>query len=159
MPQNAAAVYRIRVAVPVHLYDSFDYSLSAAQYAAAQLGARVMVPFGRQQLLGIVVEKIAPDEPYTASFPLKNISTLLDDASVFSEHLWTLLLWTAQYYHFPLGEVLHAALPTLLRQGKPCDVLEHLWFAEHIEDALTTLKRAPKQLHAYQILQLHSARC
>ncbi len=41
-------IYRIRVAVPVHIYDCFDYMLSAEQYQQAQVGARVAVSFGRQ---------------------------------------------------------------------------------------------------------------
>ena len=34
-----APVYRVRVAVPVHLFDCFDYSLSQEQYQQAEVGA------------------------------------------------------------------------------------------------------------------------
>ncbi len=155
MPHLTDPVYRIRVAVPVHLFDAFDYQITGADFALACVGARVVVPFGRQQLVGIILEKIAPEVPYTASYPLKMVLALLDDASIFSPHIWTLLLWAAQYYQHPIGEVLHAALPSLLRQGKPSDVLEHVWFAITQPDAEQQLKRAYKQLHAYQILKLH----
>jgi primosomal protein N' len=30
-----------------------------------------------------------------------------------------LLMWAAEYYHHPIGDVLFHALPILLRQGKP----------------------------------------
>lgn len=43
-------VYRIRVAVPVYLYDCFDYMLSAAQYQQAEVGARVLVSFWSAKL-------------------------------------------------------------------------------------------------------------
>ena len=49
-------IYRIRVAVSVHVYDCFDYSLTAEQYQQAQVGARVAVSFGRQSLIGIIVK-------------------------------------------------------------------------------------------------------
>lgn len=155
MPQSISADYRIRVAVAVHVYDSFDYSLSAAQYAQVTVGARVMVPFGRQQLVALVLDKFMADAATPSSYTLKAITEVLDDSPIFSGTLWPLLLWSAQYYQFPLGEVLHAALPTLLRQGKSRDVLEHIWFALEPDKALSELKRAPKQREGYQILQLH----
>ena len=43
-----AILYRIRVSLPVYVYDTFDYTVSAEQYLQAQIGARVSVSFGRQ---------------------------------------------------------------------------------------------------------------
>jgi primosomal protein N' (replication factor Y) len=37
-PKPDSVVYRVRVAVPVHLYDTFDYTLTKAQYEQAQVG-------------------------------------------------------------------------------------------------------------------------
>ena len=48
-------LYRIRVAVAVHVYDCFDYTLTAEQYQQAEVGARVAVSFGWQNLIGIIV--------------------------------------------------------------------------------------------------------
>lgn len=42
-----AILYRIRVAIPVYVYDTFDYTVSAEQYQQAQIGARVAVSFGQ----------------------------------------------------------------------------------------------------------------
>ena len=67
----SSPIYRVRVAVPVYLYDCFDYSLSAEQYQQAQLGARVAVSFGRQNLVGVIVEKLAPDAPIDPKIKLK----------------------------------------------------------------------------------------
>ena len=58
MPQPrsdfTSPIYRVRVAVPVYLHDCFDYQVTADQYDQAQIGARVAVSFGRQQLTGII---------------------------------------------------------------------------------------------------------
>lgn len=147
-------IYRIRVAVPVHLYDCFDYQVSAAQYAQAEVGARVSVSFGRQHVVGVIMEKLPLDHPIDPRFQLKPISELLDERAIIDEYVLNLVKWSAQYYQFPVGEVAHSALPTLLRQGKPYNLLARNW--KIIEnDAEAKLKRSLKQQDAYKILKLH----
>lgn len=152
----ALAPYRIRVAVPAHVYDCFDYQISAEDYARAQVGARVAVPFGPRNLIGVIMEKLALDAPNNPKFKLKPIQALLDDDAILDGKVLTLLTWAAQYYQFPIGEVVQSALPTLLRQGKPYDLLAHMWrlLDQHAEDKI---KRSEKQQHAYKILKLHPA--
>ena len=124
-PKPDSVVYRVRVAVPVHLYDTFDYTLTEAQYERAHVGSRVAISFGRQNLIGIITEKVNPHEPFTGKFQLKAISELLDDEPILDEQVLSLLTWSAQYYQFPVGEVMQTALPAILRQGKPMDVILH----------------------------------
>ena len=149
-------MYRIRVAVPVHLYDTFDYTLSAEQYAQAHVGARVAISFGRQYLVGIIIEKVDPDESFTGQFKLKAITKLLDQEAILDPHVLTLLTWAAQYYQFPIGEVIQSGLPTLLRQGRTLDILFHLWKITAHDDPLSLLKRSKRQYDAYQVLKLHA---
>lgn len=149
-----ASNYRIRVAVPVHLYDSFDYLVSQDQYQHIHIGTRVAVSFGRQNLVGIVVEKVPVNEPLNSTFKLKFITEILDDHAILDAKVLSLLHWAAQYYQFPLGEVMQSALPTLLRQGKPADILTRIWvLTDH--DAEKKIKRSEKQQEAYKILKLH----
>ena len=121
------AIYRIRVAVSVHLYDCFDYQVSAEQYAQAAVGARVSVSFGRQNLVGLITEKLPLDAPLDSRFKLKAITELLDDHAILDEQILNLVKWSASYYQFPIGEVMHSAIPTLLRQGKPYNLLALTW--------------------------------
>lgn len=146
--------YRVRVAVPVHLYDCFDYLLSESQYQQAQVGARVTVSFGRQNLVGIIIEKLAPDAPIAPHIKLKSITELLDDAAIFDANSLKLLTWASKYYQFPLGEVLHSALPSLLRQGRPYNLLARMWRVLDLI-AENKIKRSEKQQEAYKILKLH----
>ena len=153
---NNCCIYRVRVAVPVHLYDSFDYLLSAEQYLQAEVGARVAVSFGRQNLIGIIVEKISPDVMPDPRIKLKTITELLDKEAIIDSKVLSLLTWSAQYYQFPLGEVMQCALPGLLRQGKPLNLLARVWKVVQ-PDAEQLLKRSIKQQDAYKILKLHAA--
>jgi len=157
MPENTLSKtpsYRIRVAVPVYLYDCFDYSLTAEQYHQAEVGARVAVSFGRQNVVGVIVEKLTDEKPLDLGFKLKAITELLDDNAILDTKVLSLLTWSAQYYQFPIGEVMHAALPSFLRQGKPYNLLARMWklIDDHAEDKL---KRSEKQQDAYKILKLH----
>jgi primosomal protein N' (replication factor Y) len=157
MPENTLSTtpsYRIRVAVPVYLYDCFDYSLTAEQYHQAEVGARVAVSFGRQNVVGVIVEKLTDEKPLDLGFKLKAITELLDDNAILDAKVLSLLTWSAQYYQFPIGEVMHAALPSFLRQGKPYNLLARMWklIDDHAEDKL---KRSEKQQDAYKILKLH----
>lgn len=148
--------YRIRVAVPAHVYDCFDYQISADDYAQAKVGARVAVPFGSRNLIGVIMQKLTPDTPENPKFKLKPIQALLDDDAILDSKVLTLLTWAAQYYQFPIGEVVQSALPSLLRQGKPYDLLAHMWrlLDQHADEKV---KRSEKQQHAYKILKLHPA--
>ena len=157
MPETTLSTtpsYRIRVAVPVYLYDCFDYSLTAEQYHQAEVGARVAVSFGRQNVVGVIVEKLTDEKPLDLGFKLKAITELLDDSAILDAKVLSLLTWSAQYYQFPIGEVMHAALPSFLRQGKPYNLLARMWklIDDHAEDKL---KRSEKQQDAYKILKLH----
>ncbi|OYW72970.1 MAG: primosomal protein N' [Pseudomonadales bacterium 32-42-5] len=157
MPETTLSTtpsYRIRVAVPVYLYDCFDYSLTAEQYHQAEVGARVAVSFGRQNVVGVIVEKLTDEKPLDLAFKLKAITELLDDSAILDAKVLSLLTWSAQYYQFPIGEVMHAALPSFLRQGKPYNLLARMWklIDDHAENKL---KRSEKQQDAYKILKLH----
>jgi len=149
-----APVYRVRVAVPVHLFDCFDYSLSQEQYQQAEVGARVAVSFGRQNLVGVITEKLALDAPIDPSFKLKAITELLDDRAIINSQVLSVLTWSAHYYQFPIGEAIQTALPTLLRQGKPYNLLARNWkLLDH--EAEAKVRRSERQQEAYRILKLH----
>ena len=71
------------------------------------VGARVRVPIGTREVVGVVVEHA--ERPTIGADRLKLLRGLIDQAPLFDEPLLRLLRWTAQYYHHPLGEVIAAA--------------------------------------------------
>jgi len=139
------------VALPVPLHRTFDYLLPAGMQVVA--GCRVSVPFGKRDAVGIVI-----GVGDSSDFPiekLKPVAAVLDGTSLFTPDLWRVLHWAADYYHFPLGEVLLHALPVLLRQGKPAELAPlWQWFATEQGRAtpLDSLKRAPRQQQAMAAL-------
>lgn len=107
----------LRIAVPTPLRKYFDY-LAPAAWAIETLkpGMRVRVPFQHRELIGIFIERAT-----TSDLPiekLKTAITILDAEPALPPDILQLCLWAADYYHYPIGEVLHGALPVALRKGK-----------------------------------------
>lgn len=104
-----------RVAVPTPLRRCFDYIVPEPMPAASP-GMRVRVPFGRRELVGVLIRAL--DESPVEQVRLKSVLQILDREPVLSASMLSLLQWAADYYHHPLGEVLNTALPSALRQGR-----------------------------------------
>ena len=92
------------VALPVPLHSTFTYRLNGAEPV---VGGRVLVPFGRERLPGVVVG--LHDQP--PPVPAKNILRVLDEEAALDDGLMKLAAWMADYYLAPLGEVLRGMLP------------------------------------------------
>ena len=147
----------VKVAVPCPLHKTFDYRLNT-EYSnkAIEAGMRVRVPFGRQKLVGIIIEEIQHSD--VPANRLKSVIAVLDETSLLSADILKLLFWAAQYYVHPLGDVLQTALPVYLRSNDDATPpLTDVWRINHKqnspqEEIQQTLKRAPKQQQVYQLL-------
>jgi primosomal protein N' (replication factor Y) (superfamily II helicase) len=94
------------VALPVPLDRTFTYAARNGQHP--KRGARVIVPFRNEKLIGVVTS-IGTTAP--ADFEARFLEAVLDEEPLLSEHLLSLAEWLAQYYLAPLGEVLRGMLP------------------------------------------------
>ncbi len=100
----------LRVALDVPLAGPFDYL--ATQPVPA--GTRVVVPFGRRRLVGIV---LATDvEPSVERSTIRAIERVLDDLPPLPPTWMALSQFAAHYYQRPVGEVMLPALPVPLRR-------------------------------------------
>jgi primosomal protein N' (replication factor Y) (superfamily II helicase) len=109
-------------------------------------GMRVLVPFGRQRLVGLVVA--AAESSDLPGDRLKPILAVLDERPLIDAGALALLEWAADYYLHPIGEVLAAALPKPLRLGAPALETDELWSvtpAGREAHSRGEPRRAPKQ--------------
>ena len=83
----------IRVAIPSPLRQVFDYLPPIAEQLSIKPGMRVRVPFGKREVVGVVVES-AQDSTLHPN-RLKSIGTVLDREPLFSSALFRTLLWAA----------------------------------------------------------------
>lgn len=144
------------IAIPSPLRRLFDYRpCRKAPSGGWQPGIRVRVPFGRRQLVGVVIE--CRDDSELALKDLKAIDACLDAAPLPADWLW-LCRFTARYYQHPLGDTLHQAMPVLLRQGRRLSARTRerwqLTAAGQAVDA-SELARAPRQAALLVMLHQH----
>ncbi len=147
----------LRLALPSPLRRLFDYRAPAGVPHAALLpGVRLRVPFGRREVIGILVE-LADSSP-VADDKLRPALELLDTRPPLPATLFRLCLWTAQYYQHSLGDTLSWALPVLLRQGEPAEARQerfwHLAEGARLDDP--RLARAPRQREALKAIAQHA---
>ena len=101
------------VAVPLRVAQTYTYRLPLALRNEAQVGARLLVPFGRKMLTAYIV---ALHQEIDAGLGLdeteiKEAEELLDAEPLITPELLEITRWIADYYAAPWGEVLKAALP------------------------------------------------
>jgi len=134
----------LKVALNVPLSRTFDYLPPAGSLPAP--GCRVEVPFGRRRQVGIVLaDSSGSDLPPEK---LKRATAAIDAEPVLGNDDLELLRFTSNYYHHPVGEVVAAALPALLRQGRPLDATGEwlaLTAAGRNTDTEALGRRAPRQ--------------
>ncbi len=105
----------VRVALDVPLPTLFDYTV--AEGIAVAIGQRVIVPFRRRQLVGVVMECVAATE--MAPERIKPVRQVLHDSLPLSAELLDLLRFCSDYYRYPIGQTVLSALPGRLRSDKP----------------------------------------
>jgi len=96
------------VALPVPLRTAFTYAIPEALQETVQAGSRVLVPFRKKSMVGVVVEMAESAPPGTK---IREISRVLDFVPSLTPKLIELAHWIAGYYLAPVGEVFRAMLP------------------------------------------------
>src|SRR6266436_6420835 len=96
------------VALAVPLRTTFTYAVPLALRGTVQPGSRVLVPFRKRAMVGVVVELVenAPERT-----KIREITRVLDFVPALTPKLIELAHWIAGYYLAPLGEVFRAMLP------------------------------------------------
>lgn len=103
----------VKVAVPLHVSQTFTYRLPETARELAQVGSRVLVPLGRSAVTGFIVE-LLPDLSSHRTFTdsdIRSVEKVLDPTPLITPEVLEITRWVSQYYGSPWGEVLKAALP------------------------------------------------
>jgi len=114
-PREVAPVAPLyaEVAMPLRVMQTFTYRLPLALQTEAQIGSRLIVPFGRKRLTGYIVALHSELDPGTdwSEVEIKEAEELLDAEPLLTPEIVEITRWVSEYYAAPWGEVLKAALP------------------------------------------------
>lgn len=107
----------VRVALDLPIPHLFDYKHDAA--TEQTIGCRVVVPFGRKRLVGVVVD--VDGETELTEQRIRPVESVLHDLPPLPKEWIDFCRFAADYYQRALGEVIHSALPPRLRRPAPLD--------------------------------------
>ena len=96
------------IAIPVTVDKLFTYKVPEELQGAAKPGVRVMVPFGKRSVIGVIIA-LSKTDP-SKGIPLKHIRDLVDIVPVLSPDMIELAKWMSEYYFASLGDVLRTVL-------------------------------------------------
>ena len=124
----------------------FDYlPPSTIDPTSIKVGSRLLVPFRREKLIGILIEKGTTSNLEDAK--LKHIDTILDGSTnLISINLINLFHWSANYYHYNISKIISHFLPTLIKKNKDLSSINDSFF---IIDKIN-LKNLKPQKNAYR---------
>ncbi|MBI4667537.1 MAG: primosomal protein N' [Nitrospinae bacterium] len=95
------------VMVPRPVRSLFTYSVPASVQSKIGPGKRVLVPFGKRNLIGLVARMTDK----TRVTGIKPILDVLDETPVAGANLLNLAMWTAAHYYAPPGDILPLITP------------------------------------------------
>ncbi len=104
----------INIAIPNTGRKLYTYRCVKDLYENFIPGQRVIVPFGKKNLIGYFIER-------TEKIPevkTRDIRQIIDRVPIFDKKLYRFLLWMADYYYSGLGDTLNASNPPWLRKLK-----------------------------------------
>lgn len=131
----------VRVALDIPLSTLFDYFL--AENMTAVEGQRVVVPFGRKQVVGVVMECVPSSE--LPAERIKAVAQVLDDVPPMPAELLKLLRFCSDYYHHPVGMTVMSALPARLRGSLPVALKQALTYSLNASGRALDLEKLPKR--------------
>ncbi len=143
----------LEIAIPTPLRKTFDYVLPPQHSVLPAVGMRVQVPFGAQQMTGVIIA--IKNSASVENTKLKPVLAILDTEPLLSPTLMDLTLWSSDYYQHPIGECFATVLPNLLRKGEGLlsETLLH-WRLANTDISRT--KNAAKQNSILDYLEQHS---
>ena len=108
-------IFYYDIAIPIPIRETFTYQSKEI----IKSGSRVAVKFRNKDIVGYVLKQL-DDKP---DFLTTDISEILDREPIFKHSDMQIILWLADYYHHPIGEVFDTFCPPVLRKIIKTDTL------------------------------------
>jgi primosomal protein N' (replication factor Y) len=110
---NSNAVLYVDVVLPLAFGKLFTYRVPEESRHQIIPGIRVIVPFGKSKMYTALVYTVHHNKP--EFYQAKEVLEILDVKPVVTETQFKLWDWMASYYLCTLGEIMTAALPSVMK--------------------------------------------
>jgi primosomal protein N' (replication factor Y) len=158
------------VALAVPLRRTFTYAIPRSLEGRVEAGSRVVVPFRRRAMIGVVVE--VRDQEFSAPIEkakddaearssqrgaektIREIAEVLDGVPALTPSLVELGKWVASYYLAPVGEVFRAMLPPAVEVRHEREVRLTDAGREYQREIQSLQNRSAQQVEEMALLQL-----
>ena len=100
----------VEVAVGLPVFKTFHYLIPERIKDSLKVGMRVLVPFKGRKVTGFAIDFL-DHPPKEAEEKLREVEDLLDEAPLIDPQMLRFCRWIADYYIYPLGEVIKTGLP------------------------------------------------
>ncbi|MGA2318378.1 MAG: primosomal protein N' [Thermodesulfobacteriota bacterium] len=100
----------VEVAVGLPVFKTFHYRIPEKMIGSLQIGMRVLVPFKGRKVTGFSID-LLEQPPKGVEEKLREVEALLDEAPLIDPQMLRFYRWIADYYLYPLGEVVKTGLP------------------------------------------------
>lgn len=97
----------VNIAFNLPIDSLFTYSIPAGIEGTINIGTRVLAPFGKRDITGVVMEYV--EVPKVRN--IKAIAKILDIEPVINSEMIEFCKWISRYYFCPIGEVIFSAIP------------------------------------------------
>tara|TARA_B100001093_G_scaffold412596_1_gene402290 strand:+ start:64 stop:2274 length:2211 start_codon:yes stop_codon:yes gene_type:complete len=144
----------VEVLVPIPLMEKFSYLPPKKNTSSLKQGSRVLIPFGRRTLVGVIWGFIKKDPLDKRKY--KYIKDVLDESPLLDANSISLAEWSSRYYHYPLGEIITYFFPPSIRKGKDAKFRESKYLELTSKGSFlqaTDLSRAPSQQKLIELLK------
>jgi len=156
--QKSAPQYA-HIAIDVPLRTLFTYRIPKDFKDTIQRGKRVIVPFGRKEVIGICL-KIDGNLSGIKETDLKEVLSVLDDSPLIDEDYIAWLEFASDYYCTPMGQVFSQAIPPYYFDIKKTESKKKIRFKEishdlHLHSRLVTLTEEQEKVYDEIIKHSH----
>jgi primosomal protein N' (replication factor Y) len=100
----------VEVAVGLPVSKTFHYLIPEKMRDSLQVGMRVLVPFKGRKVTGFAID-LLDHPPKGVEEKLREVEDLLDGVPLIDPQMLRFYRWIADYYIYPLGEVVKTGLP------------------------------------------------
>jgi primosomal protein N' (replication factor Y) len=151
----------VEVAVGLPVSKTFHYRIPEKMRGSLQIGMRVIVPFKGRKVTGFAID-LLDYPPKGVEEKLREVEDLPDEGPLIDSKMLRFYRWIADYYIYPLGEVIKTGIPpglhlksemvlSLTQNGKDCltrgglETVQEKVFKEIERLGKVTLKRILKK--------------